>query len=180
MLYFFANFPAVQAFLSAIMHWPTQLSDRQRPLSHSQKGTFVPPLPPTQHLECRLLHLQIFGLVARAQLFVRAEDPVDDGGLFGIEIRQQFEMGAADDIKRRPILRFCQNSGAKGLRQAAGIVEATGSNVGSVSVDDEVFGTVDFKKSGGFAEAVVVEASHMAKKPPQLSFAEAASLPLPR
>lgn len=60
----------------------------------------------------------------------------------------------------------------------AGIVEATGSNVGSVSVGDEVFGTVDFKKSGAFGEAVVVEASHTAKKPPQLSFAEAASLPI--
>ncbi|OWV77095.1 alcohol dehydrogenase [Rhizobium sp. R339] len=60
----------------------------------------------------------------------------------------------------------------------AGIVQATGSNVGNVSVGDEVFGTVDFKKSGAFAEEVVVEASHLAKKPPQLSFAEAASLPI--
>jgi len=60
----------------------------------------------------------------------------------------------------------------------AGLVEAAGRNVGNVTVGDEVFGTVDFKKSGAFAEAVVVKADHVAKKPPQLSFAEAASLPI--
>ena len=60
----------------------------------------------------------------------------------------------------------------------AGIVEAVGGGVANFRVGDEVFGTVDFKRSGAFAEAVMVKASHLAKKPPQLSFAEAASLPI--
>jgi NADPH:quinone reductase-like Zn-dependent oxidoreductase len=60
----------------------------------------------------------------------------------------------------------------------AGIVEAKGSKVANVQVGDEVFGTVDFMKSGAFAEAVVVQADHLAKKPSRLSFGEAASLPV--
>lgn len=60
----------------------------------------------------------------------------------------------------------------------AGVVEATGRKVTNVQVGDEVFGTVDFRRSGAFAEAVVVAAGHLARKPPQLSFSEAASLPV--
>ncbi|KPH07736.1 NAD(P)-dependent alcohol dehydrogenase [Rhizobium acidisoli] len=60
----------------------------------------------------------------------------------------------------------------------AGIVEAVGGGVVDFRVGDEVFGTMDFKRSGAFAEAVLVEAAHLARKPPQLSFAEAASLPI--
>ncbi|MGZ2432666.1 NAD(P)-dependent alcohol dehydrogenase [Neorhizobium petrolearium] len=60
----------------------------------------------------------------------------------------------------------------------AGIVEAIGGKVSSVQIGDEVFGTVDFKKSGAFAEIVVVDAHHLVKKSPQLSFSEAASLPI--
>lgn len=60
----------------------------------------------------------------------------------------------------------------------AGIVEAAGGKVRNVQVGEEVFGTVDFKKSGAFAEAVVVDAHHLAKKPSRLSFGEAACLPI--
>lgn len=62
----------------------------------------------------------------------------------------------------------------------AGIVEATGGKVTNVQIGDEVFGSLDFKKSGAFAEAALVDARHLAKKPPQLSFSEAACLPLRR
>lgn len=60
----------------------------------------------------------------------------------------------------------------------AGIVEAVGSKVTNVRVGDEVFGTVDFKKSGAFGEAINVDAHYLAKKPPRLSFSEAAALPI--
>ncbi|WP_245269713.1 NADPH:quinone reductase-like Zn-dependent oxidoreductase (plasmid) [Ensifer sp. WSM1721] len=60
----------------------------------------------------------------------------------------------------------------------AGIVEATGGKVTNVQIGDEVFGSLDFKKSGAFAEAALVDARHLAKKPPQLSFSEAACLPI--
>ncbi|RFB91496.1 alcohol dehydrogenase [Rhizobium leguminosarum bv. trifolii] len=60
----------------------------------------------------------------------------------------------------------------------AGIVEAVGGKVTDLKVGDEVFGTVDFRKSGAFAETVLVDAGQVARKPSQLSFAEAASLPI--
>ncbi|MEF0941755.1 NAD(P)-dependent alcohol dehydrogenase [Rhizobium sp. BR 362] len=60
----------------------------------------------------------------------------------------------------------------------AGIVEAVGGKVTNVRAGDEVFGTVDFKKSGAFSEAINVDAHHLARKPPQLSFSEAAALPI--
>lgn len=60
----------------------------------------------------------------------------------------------------------------------AGIVEAVGSRVTTVQIGDEVFGTLDFKASGAFAEAVVVDAHHLVKKPARLSFSEAAALPI--
>lgn len=61
----------------------------------------------------------------------------------------------------------------------AGIVEAIGSAVTDVRVGDEVFGTIDFKQSGAFAEKIILDSHLMAKKPSQLSFSEAACLPVP-
>jgi NADPH:quinone reductase-like Zn-dependent oxidoreductase len=60
----------------------------------------------------------------------------------------------------------------------AGVVEAVGEDVDGILVGDEVFGTMDVKKPGAFAEFLVTEARYVAKKPPQLSFAEAACLPI--
>lgn len=60
----------------------------------------------------------------------------------------------------------------------AGVVAAAGSAVRHVQVGDAVFGSIDFKKSGAFAETIVVNAAHLAKKPPRLSFGEAAGLPI--
>ncbi|CAN7705922.1 NAD(P)-dependent alcohol dehydrogenase [Variovorax paradoxus] len=60
----------------------------------------------------------------------------------------------------------------------AGVVEAVGEGVREFQVGDEVFGTMDFKKPGAFAEVLVTDSRHVAKKPPQLSFAEAACLPI--
>lgn len=61
----------------------------------------------------------------------------------------------------------------------AGIVEATGENVTNVHAGDGVFGTMDFKNAGAFAEAIVVDCGYLTKKPPQLSFEDAACLPIP-
>ncbi|WPH24074.1 NAD(P)-dependent alcohol dehydrogenase [Variovorax paradoxus] len=60
----------------------------------------------------------------------------------------------------------------------AGVVEAVGEGVREFRVGDEVFGTMDFKKPGAFAEVLVTDSRYVAKKPPQLSFAEAACLPI--
>ncbi|ANV99632.1 NAD(P)-dependent alcohol dehydrogenase [Bradyrhizobium icense] len=75
---------------------------------------------------------------------------------------------------------FMNRSFPKGMgTDSAGVVEAVGNDVTTVRVGDEVFGTMDFKKSGAFAEQVTLDANLVAKKPPQLSFAEAACLPIP-
>ncbi len=75
---------------------------------------------------------------------------------------------------------FMSRSFPKGMgTDFAGVVEAVGPGVTNVKVGDEVFGTVDFKKSAAFAEKVVLDASLVAKKPAQLSFGEAACLPIP-
>ncbi|MBB4113234.1 NADPH:quinone reductase-like Zn-dependent oxidoreductase [Rhizobium sp. BK226] len=61
----------------------------------------------------------------------------------------------------------------------AGVVAAVGSDVRDINVGDEVFGTMDFKESGAFAEEVVLDSHLVAKKPASLSFQEAACLPIP-
>jgi NADPH2:quinone reductase len=62
-------------------------------------------------------------------------------------------------------------------REVAGVVEEVGQDVDGFSVHDEVLGTVA-PGSGGFAEYALVTASAAAKKPPQVSFTDAAALPI--
>ena len=59
----------------------------------------------------------------------------------------------------------------------AGVVEAVGQGVTGLSVGDEVLGAAQIKASGAFAEMVVAGERGVAKKPAQLSFAEAAAIP---
>jgi NADPH:quinone reductase-like Zn-dependent oxidoreductase len=61
---------------------------------------------------------------------------------------------------------------------AAGIVEAVGSQVTRFKPGDEVFGNSDFKGTGTFAEYTCLPEDHCAPKPAKLSFAEAAALPV--
>jgi NADPH:quinone reductase-like Zn-dependent oxidoreductase len=59
--------------------------------------------------------------------------------------------------------------------EVAGVVRDMGSDVEGFAVNDEVFGTVA-PGSGGFAEFTLVPANAAAKKPPQVSFTDAATL----
>ncbi len=66
-------------------------------------------------------------------------------------------------------------------RDTAGVVEAVGPGVSTVSPGDEVMAYLPrFGESGGegYAEAVCVPAEFVMKKPANLSFAEAAAVPL--
>lgn len=58
--------------------------------------------------------------------------------------------------------------------EVAGIVEETGSNVTDWKVGDEVFGLIS---GGGYAEYAVLPSNLCIRKPKNLSFVEAASLP---
>ncbi|SDH40506.1 NAD(P)-dependent alcohol dehydrogenase [Chitinophaga filiformis] len=61
----------------------------------------------------------------------------------------------------------------------SGIVEAVGKDVSNIKVGDDVFGTMDVKKPGAFAEVLVTASRYVTKKPSHLSFTEAACLPIP-
>lgn len=62
-------------------------------------------------------------------------------------------------------------------REVAGVVEEVGQDVDGFSVHDEVLGTVA-PGSGGYAEYTLVTANTATKKPPQVSFTDAAALPV--
>lgn len=61
---------------------------------------------------------------------------------------------------------------------AAGVVEAVGSDVKSFSIGDAVFYSGDVTRAGSNAEFQTVQAALVAKKPESFSFAAAAALPL--
>jgi NADPH:quinone reductase-like Zn-dependent oxidoreductase len=67
-------------------------------------------------------------------------------------------------------------------RDLAGIVEATGEDVGTVAVGDEVFGMIrgwePTVHNGTWAELVAVPASNLARKPATVDFATAGVAPL--
>lgn len=63
---------------------------------------------------------------------------------------------------------------AMGL-EVSGVVREVGKDVDGFAVNDEVFGTVA-TGSGGYAEYTVLPAEAAAKKPPQVSFTDAATL----
>lgn len=61
---------------------------------------------------------------------------------------------------------------------AAGTVKEIGKNVTKFTVGDEVFSSPDMARDGTYAEYVAIDESMVAKKPQNLSFEEAASIPL--
>lgn len=75
---------------------------------------------------------------------------------------------------------FMSNRFPKGIgNDFSGIVEAVGKDVNNVQVGDEVFGTMDIKHPGAFAEMLITPSKCISKKPPEISFSEAACLPIP-
>ncbi|HRE16999.1 MAG TPA: NADP-dependent oxidoreductase, partial [Rhodocyclaceae bacterium] len=60
----------------------------------------------------------------------------------------------------------------------SGAIQTVGEAVSGFASGDAVFARVGRPQIGTFAEYVTVEASHVARKPEQLSHAEAAALPL--
>ncbi|MFE9426977.1 NADP-dependent oxidoreductase [Kitasatospora sp. NPDC006697] len=60
----------------------------------------------------------------------------------------------------------------------AGVVAAVGEGVSRLGVGDEVLGGASMKAAGAFAEMVVAEEAAVVPKPPGLSWAEAAAVPI--
>lgn len=59
----------------------------------------------------------------------------------------------------------------------SGVVEAVGTDVTELKVDDEVFGDLSESGFGAFAEYVCAPVSALVKKPPNVSFQQAAASP---
>ncbi|MCB0404748.1 MAG: NADP-dependent oxidoreductase [Bdellovibrionales bacterium] len=80
------------------------------------------------------------------------------------------------DGKLKPILplRFPQTLGG----ELAGVVEKLGPGVSGFNVGESIFARVDKQQMGAFAEYAVVDAAHAARMPSNLSFEEAAGIPL--
>ena len=60
----------------------------------------------------------------------------------------------------------------------AGIIDAIGEKVKSFKAGDEVFGVVNSMKEGALGEFVLVTATSLWRKPANISFAQAASIPV--
>lgn len=81
--------------------------------------------------------------------------------------------------RRGDMKLFMNKKFPKGIgNDFAGIIEAVGSAVRNVKVGDEVFGTMDVKYPGAFAEKLVTQSKYITKKSPNTSFAEASCLPI--
>lgn len=60
----------------------------------------------------------------------------------------------------------------------AGVVEAVGAGVKEYAPGDAIMGSLEWQKQGAFAEYVTTKAQYITKKPRNLSFTEAAAVPL--
>lgn len=60
----------------------------------------------------------------------------------------------------------------------SGRVAALGSQVKTLSIGDLVYGLLDVRKNGAYAEYVATKAAYLATKPPSLPHSEAAAIPL--
>lgn len=81
------------------------------------------------------------------------------------------------DLKVRAALQTSPEPAILGY-DAAGIVEAVGPQVETLSVGDEVWYAGDLNRPGSNAEFQAVDERIVARKPSSLSFADAAALPL--
>lgn len=81
------------------------------------------------------------------------------------------------DVKVRGSLTATDTPRVLGF-DGAGIVEAVGAEVTSLSVGDEVWYAGDISRQGSNAEFQAVDERIVARKPTSLTFAEAAALPL--
>ncbi|WP_342713667.1 NAD(P)-dependent alcohol dehydrogenase [Lentzea fradiae] len=106
--------------------------------------------------------------------------PVPGKGEVLLEVRSAgVDMGTWHLFAGRPYLVRAVGLRGPGTpvpgRDVAGVVTALGPGVTEFAVGDEVFGTCG---SGAFAEYTVARVSRLARKPGNVSFAEAAAVPI--
>ncbi len=62
--------------------------------------------------------------------------------------------------------------------EVSGVIEQVGEGVKRFEKGDEIFGALDLVTEGGFAEYVAIDQNAIAHKPKNLSFVEAAAVPV--
>lgn len=105
------------------------------------------------------------------------EVPVPDVGPRDLLVRVEAVSVNPVDVKRRSSLSPSAEPTILGF-DAAGVVEAVGSDVTSFAVGDEVWYAGDITRDGSNAEFQAVDERIVARKPASLGFADAAALPL--
>lgn len=84
-----------------------------------------------------------------------------------------------DTLLQRLIAGGIRKPGKKILGgDIAGVVEAAGAGVTRFQPGDKIYGDISSAGFGGFAEYVLVSEDHIAPKPAQLTFVQAAAVPL--
>jgi NADPH:quinone reductase-like Zn-dependent oxidoreductase len=127
----------------------------------------------------------------------KAYGPIDDlrlverdapnPGQMGVLVRVRaagVDPGIWHTMTGRPFMVRAMGLGFSGPKapvagwDAAGVVEAVGAGVTRFKPGDEVFGNSDVGGTGTFAEYACLPESHCASKPVNLTFEEAAALPV--
>src|SRR5215467_3709653 len=62
--------------------------------------------------------------------------------------------------------------------EVSGVIEQVGADVKRFEVGDEIFGALELVTEGAFAEYVAIDQNSIARKPKNLSFIEAAAVPV--
>jgi len=104
------------------------------------------------------------------------EVPAPGPGEIGIEVRAA-GVNPADGKYRQGALGTAGDLPAAMGLEAAGVVTAVGDGVDGFAVGDEVLGA-PARGFGAFAEHTVLDASQTVAKPEEISFAEAATIPV--
>lgn len=107
-----------------------------------------------------------------------APDPAPGPGEVVIDVHAA-SVNGADPKVRRGAGRYQLSQFPHILgRDFSGVVSQTGAGVSDLKVGDAVFGVLDQGNEGAYAEKLAIKAAIVAKKPDNLSHAEAASLGL--
>lgn len=110
------------------------------------------------------------------QAFVELESPDPGPGEIAIAVRAAGVNPADWKIRAGQLGHHWQLPAPMG-REASGVVTAVGDGVENFAVGDEVLGLAA-KGHGTFAEQTLLNANQTVKKPEELSFADAAALPV--
>ena len=99
------------------------------------------------------------------------------------QVRVQVRAAAANPmdwkIRRGEMKALSGSRFPRGLgHDFAGVVDAVGPAVERLAVGDEVFGVTSIRQAGAFAEYVVADEKNVGRKPPSISFEQAAALTL--